>query len=305
MSDAFKDLAGQIAEHIEEVAPKKKKKKVQVIDKTTDPETGGESDAAPSKKSKVSKPPIHVLVYGDAGSMKSTFAATFPKPMLVFCFDPFGKDMPYKRKGAFLGPKLAHTTQGNEYRVGHVIDKEDDSLLIQIEYYHDIDPTKPKAWRTFLERFAHSADLDSFKTVVFDSTTFMQLAKFYDAKYKQNPTAKDPRQWYMAAKESLEELLMCRVAGMYQNVVLIAHVNEEKDEVHGGFVYNPAVPGKLSKGLPAGYAEFYRAYVKTEDGKNVFYLQTEKSAQYNAASQLPAPNPCTPSYKALWEHWKG
>ena len=29
---------------------------------------------------------------------KSTMAATFPKPMLVHCFDPFGKDLPYRKK---------------------------------------------------------------------------------------------------------------------------------------------------------------------------------------------------------------
>ena len=43
--------------------------------------------------------PVHLLLYGDTGSGKSTFAATFPKPMLVWCFDPHGKDMPYKRLG--------------------------------------------------------------------------------------------------------------------------------------------------------------------------------------------------------------
>lgn len=40
-------------------------------------------------------PFLHWIIYGDIGSGKSTMAATFPKPMLVHCFDPFGKDMPY------------------------------------------------------------------------------------------------------------------------------------------------------------------------------------------------------------------
>jgi len=38
------------------------------------------------------------LVYGDTGTGKSTFAASFPKPLLVFCFDPAGKDIPYWKK---------------------------------------------------------------------------------------------------------------------------------------------------------------------------------------------------------------
>lgn len=39
--------------------------------------------------------PISVMVYGDFGVGKSQFAATFPKPMLVFMFDGKGKDLPY------------------------------------------------------------------------------------------------------------------------------------------------------------------------------------------------------------------
>jgi len=38
---------------------------------------------------------LHWILYGDFGSGKTHMAATFPKPMLVHCFDGFGKDMPY------------------------------------------------------------------------------------------------------------------------------------------------------------------------------------------------------------------
>lgn len=41
--------------------------------------------------------PIHVMLYGDTGTGKSTFLSTFPKPLLVFLFDPFGKDLPYHK----------------------------------------------------------------------------------------------------------------------------------------------------------------------------------------------------------------
>lgn len=279
VSDQFKAITGAAEEYIDAVAPKKKKKKVGGVAKAT-------------------KPPIHCLVYGDAGSKKSTFAATFPKPMLVFMFDPFGKDQPYLRKGSIVTPPLE---LGEGHKIRSVMNEEGDAL-IRLEYFHDLEPTKPVAWRAFMERMKTATDFGDYKTVVFDSVTFMQLTRFHEAKYKLLKSAKDPRQWYASAKEGLEEMLMVRVAGMYQNVVILAHVNEDKDEVHGGFVYNPAVPGKLSKGLPAGYAEFYRAYVKTEEGVNHFYLQTEKSTQFNAASQIPAPNPCVPTYKALWEN---
>lgn len=41
--------------------------------------------------------PLHALVYCDYGGGKSTFAATWPKPMLVLMFDPMGKDLPYHK----------------------------------------------------------------------------------------------------------------------------------------------------------------------------------------------------------------
>jgi hypothetical protein len=46
-------------------------------------------------KGDIPRMPIHCLIYGDTGTGKSTFLATFPKPMIVFLFDPKGKDIPF------------------------------------------------------------------------------------------------------------------------------------------------------------------------------------------------------------------
>jgi len=50
----------------------------------------------PSEQNK----PLHVLVYGDTGTGKSTFASTFKEAgnVLVWCFDPYGKDLPYHKE---------------------------------------------------------------------------------------------------------------------------------------------------------------------------------------------------------------
>ena len=45
------------------------------------------------------RPPIHLLVYGNAGAKKSMLAATFPQPILVVMCDAIGKDGPYLRAG--------------------------------------------------------------------------------------------------------------------------------------------------------------------------------------------------------------
>lgn len=49
------------------------------------------------------RPPIHMMQYGDSGVGKSQFAATFPKPMLVFMFDGAGKEIPYMKYHDFVG----------------------------------------------------------------------------------------------------------------------------------------------------------------------------------------------------------
>lgn len=46
------------------------------------------------------RPATKTLIYGSFGTGKSTFAQTFPKPMLVFSFD--GKDLPYWRCASYF-----------------------------------------------------------------------------------------------------------------------------------------------------------------------------------------------------------
>lgn len=46
----------------------------------------------------IERPAINLMVYGDYGVGKSSFASTFPKPMLVCIFDGKGKDIPYWRQ---------------------------------------------------------------------------------------------------------------------------------------------------------------------------------------------------------------
>jgi len=47
------------------------------------------------------RPFVHCFTYGDAGTGKSTFAATWPKPMLVIMFDGPGKDIPFWKTMTF------------------------------------------------------------------------------------------------------------------------------------------------------------------------------------------------------------
>ena len=99
---------------------------------------------------------------------------------------------------------------------------------------------------------------------------------------------------------------MIRMAGYPINVVVIAHINETKDENSGKVLYHPAAPGQLSKKMPAGYSELYRAHVMRDgEGNRQYVLQTQADNIYNAGSSIPAPDRCPNTYESLWtEEWQ-
>lgn len=242
-------------------------------------------------------PPIHVLMYGDSGAGKSTSAATFPKPMLVLAFDPYGKETPYLKRGIVAEGEDEFGT-----RTQDVLSKKSGGLLIRVEHYIDFDPSKPEAYSRFLARLTRlNKDVDEFQTIVLDSVTFMELAARKLQQYKINPNSKEPRQWFAGSTDTLEEVLMIRFGALPCNVVVLAHVDEDKDEVHGTYVRNPSAPGRLRKRSPAGYGELYRAYVKKAEGGDRKHLwQTRSDSLFNAASQVGAPDPCDQDYRMIW-----
>jgi len=245
-----------------------------------------------------SHPSIHVLTYGDSGAGKTTFAATFPTPMLVCAFDPVGKDTPYLRLGVPQPVTTDPLTGLYTRSVTHP--KAADFELVKLVYFHDPDFTQPRAYPAF-QQFMAATDFAEWATVVVDSATFMELMARKYHQFRLNPTAKEPRQWFAGGTDLLEDMVMGRFASLLINVVITAHVDEEKDEMHGSFVRAPKFPGRMKKGVSASFGEVYRAYVARNDKGEMYYaLQTRSDTLYQAASQIGAPNPCWPTYDALW-----
>jgi hypothetical protein len=182
---------------------------------------------------------------------------------------------------------------------------------IEIWHLHDDEPTEPAAYARFLARMAQMRGdaIRQWATCVVDSVTSMDILARKWFQYKLNPSKvplglHDTRPWRAGSTDTLEENLYIRLGSWPVNVVTVAHINEDKDEVSGAFVRNPSAPGRLSKRLPAGYSELLHMYVtRDENGNRVHAVQTMNDGRMNATNSIGAPDPCWPTYEALWEGW--
>jgi hypothetical protein len=241
--------------------------------------------------------PIHCIAYGDSGAGKSTFLSTFPKPMIVFMFDPFTKETPYLKRGD--AKPLIFDEEGGSSR--EVYSKKGGQLLIRIEYFLNPVPEEPTAYRRFRTRMtAFQDEYDQWASAIVDSVTFMELAARMEQQFIINPRSKEPRQWFAGSTDSLEQMLMMRFASLPMNVGLACHIDEDKDELHGNAIRTISAPGRMRKRMPAGYGEVYRLYAIRENKQQSYWMQTRSDGLYSAASQIGAPDPCAPEYRALW-----
>lgn len=247
--------------------------------------------------------PIHLLVCADAFAGKSTFARTFPKPMLVTCFDALDKVEPYLAAGR-VGDLY---TESNGMRSRLVYAPDSDEAIIKIEHYLDWDPEKPQAWIKFRERVRKlPSEAEQWATWVIDSVTNAEFYARLESMFVINTMSNagneaHGKKHYGHSKEQIEINLMARVAWMPMNVVAIAHYDDAPDDMEAGKMKNPSVPGKLTKRLPAGFGEMYRLvpYVD-EKGMRRPWLQTRPGDGYNAGSVIGVANGCPATYEALW-----
>lgn len=255
--------------------------------------------------------PIHCFVYADPGRKKSTFAATFPKPMLVLGFDAFSKMQPFRRRGK-KGPVIDMEGTPVEYVMSS---KESDKAIIQIEQYYDADIYDGRndyAWERFRSRITslhQEVQQGVWATVVLDSCSSLEYAIRKYEEYKANPTTKkgneqDQRQHYNKSSSGVEEICYT-MAWLPCNVVVLAHVRMDKDNVRGAVYWTPEVPGVKNRRVPGAFGEVYTIHSDpgAEEEANRFYLQTVDDGQYIATTQIPAPEFCQTHYKALWANF--
>lgn len=248
------------------------------------------------------------LVYSDPGAGKSHFAATFPKPMLVFNTDPRGKAMPYFRRG--VAGEMSVDAFGTECQT--IVSAKSGDKIIQLEYYQDANPRggidTVYAYERLEERLVALPDEigeGKWETVVLDSLSFLEYQVRKLHQYKLNPESnqghvQDARQWYNSSSEVLEEFCYSRLTWLPVNVVVLAHVRDTKSNIRGNTTWTPEAPGVKGRKLPGAFAEVYVIH-STSEGR---YLQTVNDTSFIATSQIGAPDGCEPHYKSLWSQWE-
>lgn len=247
--------------------------------------------------------PAKILIYGNPGAKKSTFAATAQKPLLVSLFDPIGKDMPYMRAGR--PQPLQVDEAGLPYR--EVFHRKKDEVIIRVEYFHDRnvkDANQAYAFERYLDRLDTLEEeicAGQWASYCLDSLSTYQLACFHYNKYKKNPRAKsgeqqDARQWYGAVAAEAQEIVNTRMAWLPIPVIFLAHVSTREHKELLTFL--PDAPGQTShpNRLPAAFTEVWYADVD-ENGHH--WLQTQLSDTHLATTQVNAPNPMEPHWKAF------
>ena len=274
-------------------------------------------------------PKTKVMLYGESGTGKSTFAATYSdaakvvgKPILVVGMDPPSKMSPYRdvgydcvRVGEDDPLGLYQWYLDNGVLAEDVVDR-DGNTLIRIECYLDPDPDNPVAANVLEARFAaFGPSASDWYAVIRDSMTFFQYAVLRQAKIRLPIDAANEAKgqttnltWYNMVKMGVERFVKSQGLWWDTNLVDIYHTSEDKSEFADTLVRGILAVGKLKDELPPGYDEIYKVKIdmktKDERGFHRRYLQTRHDAVWTATSvTAKAPNPCDAHYLSLWENW--
>ena len=212
-----------------------------------------------------------LLLMGDAGVGKTVFGTSFPGRTRVLDFDG-------KVDSAALFWKK------------HNVEKLESIEVTQFSAGLEMSPIQ-QLDKIVREEFIpqQRANKMEFETLLIDSmTTFSAATLAHIVKsnpgIKRNASAQGMQpglQDYGILKREFQRLIPGLLA-LPCNVIMLAHIATEKDEVTGQVLRHTMMDGSFAKELPIYFKEVWRAFVK--DGKR--FAQTQSDGQYNCRSQI-------------------
>lgn len=219
-----------------------------------------------------------VFVYGGSGTGKTVFATSFPGEIRHWDFD--GK----------VASAVSHWARVEKDRLDR-IDTENYQRWAET-------PEQFAQWYTDfvkLEKLARSGEKFPFDTVILDSMTLWCDALMREI-IRQNPGIKGPittapnvpgLQHYMIFGVKFRELLN-RIIALPCHVVIVGHIETEKDEYTGRIMQKPLLPGRNASYLPIIFGEVYKSSCELGPDKTYnFWADTKASDNYVARSQIP------------------
>lgn len=263
------------------------------------------------------------LLCSRSGGGKTTAVATWPKcpqhQMLVFMFDPYGKDQPLLDQGKPTG-----VTLGLDGTPWQYVLNDAGEPIITIGYFFDLNPARRDFanHETAYERFQATTlneDLNSFGTIVVDSLGGFTSAVMRGDKYKFNKITKKGNeqhgaQHYAAAMSAIYDDVMGTLCWTTTNFVCCVHTNTApqtrmdnkphpkaggREQVEGEkLLYGFDAPGQLSMNLSRAFSEIY--HVHRDYQRRVSYFQTVENENYPAQTHIGAPDMCVAEYERLW-----
>ena len=220
----------------------------------------------------------NLLLCGQSGTGKTRMVGkTAIPPVLFFSFDPGGTKN--------LKPEIS---------AGRVV----------------VDPTfegddSPDVYNKFVKRFDMMAKdnfFDRFGTVCVDSLSTLGVSMMnlilhrnivapLSEKNKAAVTAMAQRgiiqlSDYQAFWD-MTRRLVARMTRLSSDVILTAHLQEDKDELTGGLRFLVAVPGQGKYQLPNMFDEIWTAQTRTVGSKTTYRVLTVNDGSYTNRSRLP------------------
>ncbi len=213
---------------------------------------------------------MKVLIYGNSGTGKTCAAASFPTPMLYLDFD--GK---VDSAAAFYSDDKPRLEQIEVRDLSAKMEQDPIEELLKILDNELIPQQK--------------AGVMKFKTLVIDSLTTFSSAVLGHI-VKTNPGIKrvSTKQGFQPGMQDFGILkreltkLIPGILSLPMNVVMLAHIKIDRDEVTGELIRGPHMDGSFAADLPIYFKEVYRTFVENKK----YIAQTQSDTSYNCRTQI-------------------